>query len=177
VDFQVHEVADPPERRGIADAVLRALPAWFGIESAIVDYVHQVAKTEDMWFWSAVVASRPVGFLSLRRHNPYTSEIYCMGVLQEFHHRGIGTALVRAAEQHATDLGVEFLTVKTLDVSRPDTAYAKTRQFYRAMGFKPLEVLASLWGDENPCLFLVKTLGVRSCARTTQANPVSQTPL
>ncbi len=158
LDYAAHEVFDPVERRAVADVILRALPDWFGIESAIVDYVEQVAQTEDMWFWAARRASRPVGFLSLRRHNAYTAEVHCMGLLEEFHRRGIGAALVRTAEGRAQAQGMEFLTVKTLDASHPDAGYAKTRAFYAAMGFRPLEVFPTLWGEENPCVFMAKSL-------------------
>lgn len=135
--------------------MLRALPDWFGIEEAVVQYVR---KSQDMKFWAAYVAGRPVGFLSLVRHNAYTSEIYCMGIHQGFHHHGMGTALVATCEEYCKEQGTDFLTVKSLDESRPHDGYAKTRQFYIAMGFRPLEVFATLWGEANPCLFMAKSL-------------------
>ncbi len=155
MDYHISEVADRGEKRAITDHVLRSLPDWFGIEDAIVEYVQ---KSQDLTFWAAYADTRPVGFLSLLRHNGYTAEIYCMGILKEFHHRGLGTRLVQACEEHCHDNGLEFLTVKTLDESRPDDSYAKTRQFYMALGFRPLEVFPTLWGEDNPCLFLAKTI-------------------
>lgn len=147
--YRVSEIDDTRRKRAITNGVLRALPDWFGIEESIVEYVE---KSDGMMFWAAYAAERPVGFLSLLQHNAYTFEIYCMGILQEFHHRGIGRALVQAGENYCTAQGAEFLTVKTLDESRPDDGYAKTRQFYLAMGFRPLEVFPTLWDEANPCL-------------------------
>jgi len=53
---------------------------------------------------------------------------------------------------------IEFLTVKTLDSSGESESYDKTRSFYQAMGFKPLEVFPMFWDEDNPCLFMVKTV-------------------
>jgi hypothetical protein len=46
--------------------------------------------------------------------------------------------------------GVEFLQVKTLAPSKPDDGYDKTRAFYLAYGFRPLEEFRDLWDAENP---------------------------
>ena len=53
--------------------------------------------------------------------------------------------------------GLSLLLVKTLDGSNPDPFYARTRAFYRAMGFLPLQCLP-LWDARNPCLLMVKPL-------------------
>jgi len=62
-----------------------------------------------------------------------------------------------ASFRSTRDAGVEYLQVKTLGPSRPDDNYAATRAFYESVGFRPLEE-TSLWGDVNPCLFMVKKL-------------------
>ena len=63
----------------------------------------------------------------------------------------------RRREAYLRDRGVEYLQVKTLGPSRPDAGYERTRGFYEARGFVPLEELHDLW-DANPCLLLVKRL-------------------
>lgn len=108
---------------------------------------------------SAYVAGRSVGFLSLKRHSAYSSEINCMGIVPEWHHRGIGTALIGICQEICQQQGTEFLTVKTLDESRLSEAYEQARRFYLARGFRPLEVFPTLWGEGNPCVFMVKYLG------------------
>ncbi len=45
---------------------------------------------------------------------------------------------------------VEFLQVKTLSAKHPDAGYGRTRQFYLAMGFRPLQEFPTLWGEANP---------------------------
>jgi catechol 2,3-dioxygenase-like lactoylglutathione lyase family enzyme len=41
---------------------------------------------------------------------------------------------------------------------RPDEGYAKTRAFYRACGFRPLEEFPDLWDAQNPALQMIKSL-------------------
>ena len=71
--------------------------------------------------------------------------------------QGLGTALLAAGESYLRDRGVEYLQVKTLGPSNVDAGYERTRHFYEARGFVPLEELHDLW-DQNPCLLLVKRL-------------------
>jgi hypothetical protein len=48
--------------------------------------------------------------------------------------------------------------VKTLGPSSDDSNYAKTRAFYSAMGFRPLEEFKQIWDEHNPCLVMVKRI-------------------
>jgi ribosomal protein S18 acetylase RimI-like enzyme len=131
--------------------VLEALPDWFGLPDAVERYVNDVAAL-------VVLAVDDSGFLALKAHTDMAAEIYVMGVLPEHHGRGIGTALVAEAEGLLREMGIEYLQVKTLGPSRPDEHYAATRRFYEARGFRPLEEIASIWDEENPCLIMVKRL-------------------
>ena len=131
--------------------MLEALPDWFGLPDAVERYVHHVASLPLL----AVVGA---GFLALKIHSDTAAEIYVMGVLPEHHRTGIGTALVAAAEHLLRGTGVEYLQVKTLGPSRPDEHYGATRRFYEAREFRPLEELTAIWGEENPCLIMVKRL-------------------
>jgi ribosomal protein S18 acetylase RimI-like enzyme len=79
-------------------------------------------------------------------------------VYRQYHRYGVGRAMLLAAENYLRDLGVQYLQVKTLSDSHPDEGYAKTRAFYQAMGFHPLEEFKTLWGEANPCLLLIKQL-------------------
>jgi hypothetical protein len=61
-------------------------------------------------------------------------------------------------ETNLAGSGVEFLQVKTLSASHPDEGYARTRAFYLARGFRPLEEFPHLWSPGNPALQLIKSL-------------------
>ncbi|MBZ0267971.1 GNAT family N-acetyltransferase [bacterium] len=136
------------------EAILRALPDWFGIEEALRDYVRDVPVLETL---VADGGDGIAGFLTLKEHGPRAAEIHVMGVRPERYGHGLGGALVEEAQRRLRARGVEFLQVKTLGPSRPNAAYERTRGFYLRMGFVPLEE-NRLWGEGNPCLILVKHL-------------------
>ncbi len=106
----------------------------------------------------ASVDDKDIGFLTLVRHSPYAAEIYVMGVLPQYHRHGLGTQLLEHAERSLAADGVEYLQVKTLSASRQDEGYERTRAFYLASGFRPLEEFSNLWGPENPVLQMVKVI-------------------
>lgn len=151
--IEIKEILMPEEKSNICNGILRALPNWFGVEASIVDYV-QEAKT--LPFYAAFDNGRVVGFVAIKIHNPFTSEVCVMGVSKEYHRMGVGRTLIECCVDYCRQNKMEFLTVKTLDESRESKSYERTRLFYRAAGFKPLEVFPLLWGESNPCLFLVK---------------------
>lgn len=177
------EIADPAVKSKICRWILEALPEWFGIPEAREKYIAEVAG---MRFFIAAAGSRlpeavcgavdvipglPVGFLAVRRHNDFTVEIHAMGVLREFHGRGVGRSLVEKARESAVEAGARYMTVKTLGPSRPDPGYDSTRRFYESVGFIPLEEFTELWGPENPCLFLVMELGSGRPERVSTPSP------
>jgi coenzyme F420-0:L-glutamate ligase / coenzyme F420-1:gamma-L-glutamate ligase len=147
---QVVEIADPAERSRIAEAVLRDLPEWFGIEDSTRRYVEDAAALPTF------AVEPDLGFLCLAQRTPAAAELYVMGVRRSNHRRGVGRALVAEAESWCRAQGIRYLHVKTLGPSRPDSAYAATRAFYEAIGFVALEELHGLWGEGNPTLVLVK---------------------
>jgi ribosomal protein S18 acetylase RimI-like enzyme len=136
-------------------AILRSLPDWFGIEASIVHYAVEIPGLPT---FVATSDGRVVGFLALKFHNEQSAEIYVLGVRAERHRRGIGTKLLKRAEHTVRDRGCRFFQVKTLGPSHPSLHYARTRRFYLAQGFFPLEELSNLWPG-NPCLIMVKYLG------------------
>jgi GNAT superfamily N-acetyltransferase len=133
--------------------ILAALPTWFGIPEAVDDYVATADRTPSV---IASVAGVDVGILTVVRHNPYAAEVHLIAVMPEEHRHGIGAAMLRHVEATLSSDGVEFLQVKTLSESDPDEGYAKTRAFYLASGFRPLEEFPDLWSPENPALQMIK---------------------
>ncbi len=138
------------------ETILRALSDWFEIESSILNYIKDV---ENMDMFVLEEESKPVGFIAINKHNRYTAEIHVIGVLEEFHRKGIGRKLVEHSEEQLKNAGFEFFTVKTLAPSIESEEYRKTRLFYESLGFKPLEEFKTFWDEDNPCLFLDKYIG------------------
>jgi coenzyme F420-0:L-glutamate ligase / coenzyme F420-1:gamma-L-glutamate ligase len=147
---QVVEIRAPVERSRIAEAVLRDLPDWFGIEEATRRYVEDAATLPTL------AVEPDLAFLCLRQHTPRAAEVYVMGVRQDQHRRGLGRALVAAAERWCRAHGIRYLQVKTLGPSRSDPGYDATRAFYEAIGFVAIEELNGLWSHDNPTLILIK---------------------
>ena len=135
--------------------VLAALPTWFGVPESVEDYV---AKADEHPTVVAVHEGTDIGILTLVVHTPFAAEVYVMGVLPEHHRHGIGRQMLGLAEAWLRDRDIEYLQVKTLSPRKADEGYEKTRAFYFASGFRPLEEFPDLWQPENPALQMIKTL-------------------
>ncbi len=149
-------VDGPLQAQGIACAqILGTLPDWFGVPSAVEKYV---SNAESLPSFVAYVNGEAAGILTFNNHFEQAAEIDVIGVLPEYHRQGIGRALVSTLELHLLNRGVGYLQVKTLDESAESEAYKRTRRFYDAMGFVPLEMWPTFWDPGNPCLQMVKFL-------------------
>ena len=151
----VREVPVGREKREIARKILESLPAWFGNTEAREEYIW---KSGGLPFAAAFRGERPIGFLALRETARFSAELMVLGVLPGEHRSGAGRKLVEWALELCGQKGYEFLHVKTLAQDAESPAYARTRAFYHAMGFRDLEVFPTLWNEENPCLLLVKAV-------------------
>lgn len=143
------------QRAPECEAILRTLPQWFGIETALQMYVDD---TRQMTTFALEDEGRLVGFLTLREHFATAWEVHCMAIEAGARGQGLGSRLLAHAEQWLTDRGVAFLQVKTVAATSPSVEYAQTRRFYEARGFQPLEIFPELWDPWNPALQCIKCL-------------------
>jgi GNAT superfamily N-acetyltransferase len=137
------------------EPILRALPEWFGIEKATLQYIKDADTMPSMLVKDG---EHDIGFLTIRMHFPESADIHCMGILPKYHRKGIGRLLIAALECHLKKEGVKFLQVKTVSDDDPNGVYANTRLFYSGVGFTPLEVFPTLWDEWNPALLLIKSI-------------------
>lgn len=138
----------------IVDWLLATLPGWFGMPEANAAYI---ASARTLPGYLAMTHGRAVGALLVARHFPESAEIHLLAVERSRHRHGIGGALIAAAERDLAADGCMLLQVKTVGASHPEELYARTRAFYAATGFIPLEETQDLW-PSHPCLILVKPL-------------------
>jgi GNAT superfamily N-acetyltransferase len=138
-----------------AERVLRTLPDWFGIEESLLEYAR---NADALPTFVAERAGCVVGFVSLREHFPNSWEIDCMAVEAGQRGAGVGKTLFAQAEAWLHARGASFLQVKTLAPAHSSQAYAQTRGFYEAVGFRPLEILPMLWGEGLPVLIYLKNV-------------------
>jgi GNAT superfamily N-acetyltransferase len=137
------------------ERILRTLPEWFGIESALRDYA---AATTLHPTFTATQDATVVAFLTAREHFPHAWEVHCFAVDREHRGRGVGRALHTHVEAWLAARSVRLLQVKTIADAHPSPAYAETRRFYARLGYVPPEVFRGLWGPTLPVLQLVKAL-------------------
>lgn len=158
----IKTIVDPAEKTRTARQILEALPEWFGIPEAREKYVSDSAGQT---FIADIEQGEAVGFLCLKGTGDVTAEIAVMGVLKEYHRRGVGRKLVKAAEKAAAEQGYSFMQVKTVQEGRYEE-YDGTNRFYRRMGFGEFELFPTLWDEHNPCQIYVKRIGANADAET-----------
>jgi ribosomal protein S18 acetylase RimI-like enzyme len=137
----------------ICRKILATVPQWFGLPESNAEYA---ALAEAGPSWLAEADGEALGLMILKSHGPDAWEIYFLAVRSAAHRQGVGRALVEAAVCAASEAGARYLTVKTQGPSAGYEPYARTRAFYSAMGFVALEEFLTIWGPENPALFMVK---------------------
>ncbi len=147
-------VCSAEEKCRIARLILEALTDWFGIPEARETYIRESA---DEIMLVSEENGEPNGFLCLKETGKDTVELAVMGVLPEYHRKGIGTKLFEAAKKIAVEKGFSFLQVKTVQMGKYEE-YDRTNRFYLALGFKEFEVIPTLWDERNPCQIYVMSL-------------------
>jgi ribosomal protein S18 acetylase RimI-like enzyme len=135
--------------------LLAALPQWFGLPESNKEYL---ANLDHLPSWLALINEKVVGIVSLEAQLPGTFEVSFLAVAPDHHRQGIGNLLVKKLETEVKQQGGRWLLVKTLAPSHPDPFYARTREFYKALGFDPLFESNVFWGAENPAVVMIKAL-------------------
>ena len=108
------EVPAARDKSPICESILRALPDWFGIETALMQFVREAAELPML---VAFEDAAMLGFITLRQHSDCAWEIHALGVRPERHRHGIGRRLLAEAEEWLRTRDAEFLSVKTLSGS------------------------------------------------------------
>lgn len=133
-------------------SILAELREWFGTPEANAAYAEAAEHGET---WVAEESGETLGLMVLRDTGFAAMDVHLLAVRLHAHRQGVGKALIRQARAVARETGKSYLTVKTRGPSRPYEPYERTRAFYEAAGFEPLEELTEVWGPENPCLIMI----------------------
>lgn len=150
----IEEIKDSAKKQAIARKVLEALHDWFEVDESREKYISDCAK----WiFLAAKEDDQYVGFLCLKETGDATVELAVMGVIKEYHRQGLGRKLFEAAKKIASEKEYSFMQVKTVQMGVYED-YDITNRFYKSCGFKELEVIKEIWGEENPCQIYVMSL-------------------
>lgn len=143
------------QKDNIARTILLQLPEWFGLPDSTNEYIQ---NSKDMPFWACFDEDKPIGFIVLKETSDATAEIYVMGILKEYHRKGIGHLLWEAFLQYAKEHGYEYVQVKTVKKGHYKE-YDITNSFYEKLGFEEFECFPTLWDEWNPCQVYVKYIG------------------
>ncbi|MBR2122267.1 MAG: GNAT family N-acetyltransferase [Lachnospiraceae bacterium] len=150
----IEQITDADSKKAIARKILEALRDWFEVDESREKYI---AESADRIFLAAREGDEYVGFLCLKETGKDTVELAVMGVLKEYHRRGLGRELFEAAKEIAVEKGYSFMQVKTVQMGVYED-YDITNRFYQSCGFREFEVIKELWGEENPCQIYVMSL-------------------
>ena len=148
------QIKDKDTKIAVARKVLEALNEWFEVEESREKYI---AESADQIFLAAEEDGGYAGFLCLKQTGNATVELAVMGVLKEYHRKGLGRSLFEEAKKIAKKEGYSFMQVKTVKMGVYED-YDMTNRFYISCGFKELEVINEIWGDENPCQIYIMSL-------------------
>ena len=148
------EINNSDTKQIITREILEALPDWFGIEESREEYIK---ASKDLLFFASYDNDKPIGFLALKETGKDTIELCVMGVLKDYHRKGIGRKLFEYAKAKATELGYSFMQVKTVKMGMY-ADYDITNKFYLSLGFKEFEVFPNLWDEWNPCQIYVMAI-------------------
>ncbi len=150
----IKEIKNEGEKMQISRSILESLTDWFEVEESRERYI---AESAGQLFLAAEEDGRNVGFITLKPTGKETVELAVMGVLSEYHRKGIGKDLVEHVKSAAREQGYSFMQVKTVAMGMyPD--YDRTNLFYLGCGFKKFEVFPELWDKDNPCQIYIMAL-------------------
>lgn len=146
----IKEIHEEETKKEIVTTILNDLPEWFGLEESTAAYIKDAQAFK---LYASYENDEVTGFISIKETSEDTDEIYCMGIKKKYHRQGIGEKLYKYAESKSTK---DFIQVKTVDEGHYKE-YDQTVRFYKALGFKKLEVFPKMWDEWNPCLIMIKS--------------------
>ena len=135
--------------------LLNNLNEWFGIPEANASYINSLGRLASA---VAQIDGSISGFAAVEFHNSLSAELNVIAVDRDQHHHGIGSQLLKWAEDYCHARGAVWFHVKTRGPSTPDADYEKTRNFYLSRGFAELFESLDLWGPQDAALIMVKKL-------------------
>ncbi len=70
-----------------------------------------IKESADQPFFAAYDSDKPIGFLCLKETGKETVELCVMGVLKDYHRKGVGRKLFERAKEEAKQAGYSFIFV------------------------------------------------------------------
>lgn len=150
----VKEIKISEEKVKIARSILEELKEWFEVDESREKFISDSAE---QLFFAAEEDGKYTGFLTLKETGNATVELAVMGVLKEYHRKGIGRELFEKAKAAAHSAGYSFMQVKTVAMGKYED-YDRTNRFYLGCGFKEFELMPGYWDEDNPCQIYITAI-------------------
>ncbi len=119
---------------------------------------HRNSKT-----WVAEESGEIVGFLVAERQPEGVGHIITLDVVEQRRRRGVGTALMDAAEDWVERQGLRLIYLETAEGNFP------AQQFYRARGYAQVETLERYYANGAGAWVMVKWLREKSTAHNQKS--------
>lgn len=118
---------------------------------------------EQQELYGAFTGASMVGFIILRKADIASLEISWLAVRSNSQRQGMGSKLVKDSLNIFSTKGYKICYVKTLAETVENIGYAKTRAFYKKLGFYTLEIINPYpgWTVDNPCQILAAALPLK----------------
>ena len=107
--MHIIQIANDEDKKSITRNILEELPEWFGIPEAREEYIRDSAGKV---FFCAMENEKDLGFLYLKETGKDTVELAVMGVLKEYHRKGIGKELFNRAKKAAKKWVIHLYRLK-----------------------------------------------------------------
>ena len=138
--MHIIQIANDEDKKRIIRNILEELPEWFGIPEAREEYIRDSAGKV---FFCAMENEKDLGFLYLKETGKDTVELAVMGVLKEYHRKGIGKELFNRAKKAAKEMGYSFIQVKTVQMGKYKSYEAGRKILCKRFSTKSRMVLKS----------------------------------
>ena len=97
----IEQIKNAELKRTISRKVLEALRDWFEVDESREKYIRECAD----WIFLAAKEDEYEGFLCLKETGSATVELAVMGILKEYHRKGLGRTLFEEAKRIAIEGG------------------------------------------------------------------------
>lgn len=151
MEITIKRSTDTEEAFGIA----KSLPEYFS-EEGLKSIKDDVAKHI---LFGAYLRNAMVAFATYKELNSEAIEMTWIAVKKEYQDKGIGKKLIKESLKQIGE-SYKICQTKTLSEIHPDKGYERTRNFYKRLGFVPLETIQPYpgWSKDDPCQIFVKCL-------------------
>lgn len=155
-DAQISLTQLTQKNESVVNSILHSLPHYFTYEPTIKYYCEESIKDGNVTC-IATAGGINIGCAIISAPNETTSEILVMAVNPDYQRLGVGSAILRWAENYSRNIGKTFMFIKTIGPSQNDSDGNIALAFFLKNDYCLLEEFDFIWQDCF-CAFIIKKL-------------------